>query len=250
MNDTSLQKRLTDALNLAVPPIAITFSNEPVDAPTPDAAVPAGCTFWELGSRQSLTTSAADHQFCSIGVHTHNLRDAVASQGSELETALGAMTGLGYVKPDEVAGIPVMAESYAYVNYSPLGDAKGPVSVVLVVADARQSLTLTEAVARVDGGAPPAMGRPACALIPQVANSGAAAASLGCCGARAYMDSLTDDIVLWGFPGERLEAYVEAIEILANANTVLSSFHTQRRRAVESGESPTVKDSLDALGSG
>ena len=26
------------------------------------------------------------------------------------------------------------------------------------------------------------------------------------------MDSLTDGIVLWGFPGERLEAYVEAIE--------------------------------------
>lgn len=64
------------------------------------------------------------------------------------------------------------------------------------------------------------------------------------------MDSLTDGIVLWGFPGARLEAYVEAVEVLAEANTVLSKFHTERRRAVESGASPTVKDSLDALGAG
>ena len=49
------------------------------------------------------------------------------------------------------------------------------------------------------------------------------------------------------FPGERIEAYVEAIEVLAKANTVLSKFHTERRLAVESGASPTVKDSLDAL---
>ena len=30
------------------------------------------------------------------------------------------------------------------------------------------------------------------------------------------------------------------------ANTFSSKFHTERRRAVESGTSPTVKDSLDA----
>ena len=250
MKDANLDQRLTSALSLTVPPLAIMFSNDPADAPAPEAPVPAGCSFWELGTRQRLTTSASDHRFCSVGVHTHNLRDAAASHGAELEVALGAMTGLGYVKPDEVASIPVMSESYRYVTYSPLADAKNPVSVVLVVADANRSLTLTEAVARVDGGAPPAMGRPACALVPHVANSGAAALSLGCCGARAYMDTLTDDIVLWGFPGERLEPYVEAIEILAKANTVLSRFHTERRRAVESGASPTVGDSLDALGAG
>ena len=35
----------------------------------------------------------------------------------------------------------------------------------------------------------PAMGRPACAVVPQAINSGQAALSLGCCGARAYLDS-------------------------------------------------------------
>ena len=38
----------------------------------------------------------------------------------------------------------------------------------------------------------------------------------------------------WGFPGERLEAYAEAVKALAKANTVLSKFHTERRQAVES----------------
>jgi len=108
-------------------------------------------------------------------------------------------------------------------------------------------LTLTEAVTRVDGQAPPAMGRPACALVPQVVNSGAAAASLGCCGARAYMDSLKSNIVLWGLPGDRLEQYVSTIETMSSANSILTNFHTKRREAIEGGQTPSVQDSLDAL---
>ena len=54
----------------------------------------------------------------------------------------------------------------------------------------------------------------------------------------------------WGFPGERLKAYAEAVKALAKANTVLSKFHTERRQAVESGASPTVKDSLNTLEAG
>jgi uncharacterized protein (DUF169 family) len=246
---TGLAQRLTDALHLNVSPVAITFSDEPQNAQPPSTPVPAGCSFWELGAKATVTTTAPDHQFCSIGVHTHNLANAVASHGSELETALGAMTGLGYVKANEVAAIPVMNKSHSHVTYRPLADTTGPISVVLIVADAAQSLTLTEAAARVDGASPPAMGRPACALIPQVVNSGTAAASLGCCGARAYLDSLSTGIVLWGFPGEQLESYVCEIETLASANTTLSQFHTKRRQAIEAGEAPTVSESLEALGS-
>ena len=158
-------------------------------------------------------------------MHTHNLQGAAASQGAELETALGAMTGLGYVTGDEVAQIPVMGKNHSNVTYGPLDEAQNQPTLVLVVADAAQSLTLTEAVTRVDGQAPPAMGRPACALVPQVVNSGAAAASLGCCGARAYMDSLKSNIVLWGLPGDRLEQYVSTIETMSSANSILWLSH-------------------------
>ncbi|HWB98408.1 MAG TPA: hypothetical protein VG672_16975, partial [Bryobacteraceae bacterium] len=93
----------------------------------------------------------------------------------------------------------------------------------------------------------PAMGRPACAVVPQVMNTGRAALSLGCCGARAYLDVLSDDVALFAIPGAKLAAYAERIATLSKANGILSQFHQIRRRSVESGESPTVKESLAAM---
>jgi hypothetical protein len=106
---------------------------------------------------------------------------------------------------------------------------------------------LSEALTRVDGATPLAMGRPACALIPQVRNSGRSAASLGCCGARSYLDMLNDDVALWGLFGEKLELYVNEIEAFAKANTVLSRFHQRRRADIESGSAPTVQESLNRI---
>jgi uncharacterized protein (DUF169 family) len=78
-------------------------------------------------------------------------------------------------------------------------------------------------------------------------NTGRAALSLGCCGARAYLDVLTDDVAVFAIPGDKLEAYTRRIESLAKANGVLSKFHSLRRHAVAGGETPTIKDSLAAL---
>jgi uncharacterized protein (DUF169 family) len=91
------------------------------------------------------------------------------------------------------------------------------------------------------------MGRPACAIVPQAYNTGRAALSLGCCGARAYLDELTDDVALWAVPGSKLELYVERIAALAQANAVLTTFHQVRRKDVEDGTSPTIKESLAAM---
>jgi len=99
----------------------------------------------------------------------------------------------------------------------------------------------------IEGGLPPAMGRPACAVIPQAANSGRSALSLGCCGARAYLDVLTDDIALYAIPGPSIAAFSERIEALSNANRILRKFHQIRRQEVEAGGTPTVKQSLAAL---
>jgi hypothetical protein len=72
-------------------------------------------------------------------------------------------------------------------------------------------------------------------------NTGRAALSLGCCGARAYLDGFTDDVALFAIPGAKLEAY-------AKANQVLSAFHQLRRREVEDGKTPTIQQWLLALG--
>jgi uncharacterized protein (DUF169 family) len=108
-------------------------------------------------------------------------------------------------------------------------------------------LILSEASQQVEGDLPPAMGRPACAIVPQAYNTGRAALSLGCCGARAYLDELTDDVALWAIPGSKLELYVERIAALAQANAVLTTFHQVRRKDVEDGKSPTIKESLAAM---
>lgn len=239
---------LVRSLALATRPVAVTFSRErPPDVREPSGPVPAGCSFWELGSRQTLATSAKHHEFCSIGIHTHNLANAPPSYQHELETALGAMQGLDYVRPAEVEALPVMALRNEHVVYGPLEDATKRPSVVLIFATAAQGLVLAEAVARVDGKTPPAMGRPACALIPQVLNSSQSGSSLGCCGARAYLDVLADDITVWGLLGERLEQYVLEVERLSKANSVLRRFHELRLAAIESGDAPTVEQSLQAL---
>ena len=78
-------------------------------------------------------------------------------------------------------------------------------------------------------------------------NTGRAALSLGCCGARAYLNNLTDDIAIFAIPGTKLEAYARRIEALTSANALLSKFHEIRRRDIGAGQSPTIRESLAAL---
>ena len=113
---------------------------------------------------------------------------------------------------------------------------------------------------------PPAMGRPACGVVPAVKNSGRAALSLGCrlcrffllaisttcvprlpCGARAYLDTLTPNLSLWALPGPRLAEYADRVAELSKANEVLTRFHKLRRKDVEAGGAPSVQQSLVRL---
>ena len=240
--------RLTAALELSLPPIAVAFHETvPEGVPEFDGSVPAGCVFWQEAAARTFATSARHHALCSIGIHTMNLSRAPASQPEELGAALEAMTGLDYVREEEVAAIPVLRREVGYAVYGPLADFPAEPDVVLLFADGRRGLVLSEALGRVDGGVPPAMGRPACAALPQAFNHGLAAMSLGCCGARAYLDALGDDTALWALPGSRLERYCEQIETFANANRTLSMFHERRRADVEAGMRPTVRESLQRL---
>ena len=239
---------LVASLELSLPPIAVALRDAmPDGVPEFDGSVPAGCVFWEEAARRTFATSAKHHALCSIGIHTMNLSDAPASQPDELGAALEAMMGLDYVREEEVAAIPVARRAARHALYGPLADFPTEPDVVLLFANSRQGLVLSEALARVDGGVPPAMGRPACAAVPQALNHGVAAMSLGCCGARAYLDALSDDVAMWALPGNRLERYCEQIAGFANANKTLAMFHERRRADVEAGMRPTVQESLQRL---
>lgn len=246
---SELAANLTASLKLAQPPVAVCFADSvPESVPLHTGTVPAGCRFWQDAATSTFATSAADHALCAIGVYTHNLESAPAQQ-IDLMDALGVFNDLGYVTPQDLPLIPVLGTQPKHVIYAPLAQSPLDPDVVLLVVDASQTLIVSEAVQQVEQQNAPAMGRPACAVIPQVMNTGRAALSLGCCGARAYLDVLTNDVALFALPGAKLFAYVERITALARANFVLARFHQLRRRDVAAGAVPTIKESLAALSS-
>lgn len=242
-----LSAALTSALTLKQSPIAVSLVDAvPDGVPAWSGSVPAGCRFWQEAASRTFATSARHHDLCAIGIHTHNLEATDASQ-ADLGTALKVFADLGYVRAEDIPQIPVLAKRPQFVVYGPLADSPIPPDVVLLFVDASQTLILSEASQQVEGGATPALGRPACAIVPQAVNSGRAALSLGCCGARAYLDVLTPDVALFAIPGAKLAAFTERVTALATANGILSKFHTLRRRDVEAGGRPSVADSLAAM---
>lgn len=242
-----LAARLTRSLTLADPPVAVCLADSvPAEVPRWTGAAPAGCFFWQEAGKGAFATEARDHESCAIGTFTHNLDTTAAHEGDRRD-ALKVFADLKYVTADDLAMIPVLATRPRVIVYAPLAATPLPPDVVLLLVRADQSLILSEASQSLEHGLPPAMGRPACAVVPQAKNTGRAALSLGCCGARAYLDVLTADKALYAIPGPRLVEYTARVEELASANGVLTSFHRVRRADVEAGKRPSVQDSLAAM---
>ena len=190
--------------------------------------------------------SPSQHDLCGVGIYTHNLEASPAAQ-KDLGDALKVFADLGYVREQDIPLIPVLKNRPQSVIYGPLSDVPLPPDVVLLFVNADQTLILSEASQQLEGGLPPAMGRPACAVMPQALNNNQTALSLGCCGARAYLDILTPGVAVYAIPGKKLEAFTERVAALAKANAVLTAFHTLRRKEVEAGKHPSVQESLAAM---
>jgi uncharacterized protein (DUF169 family) len=246
-NYAAIAETLTSCLGLRQHPVAICFSDSVPNGIEERAdRVPAGCRFWQDAATAAFATSASDHELCAIGVYTHHLQTSPAQQ-TDLMDALKVFSQLGYVREEDLPMIPVLETQPAYIIYAPLARSPLPPDVVLLFVNANQTLILSEAAQQVEHQNAPAMGRPACAVVPQVMNTGRAALSLGCCGARAYLDILTDSVALFAVPGEKLEVYTQRIEALTKANTVLSRFHKIRRGDIGAGHAPTIQESLKAM---
>jgi uncharacterized protein (DUF169 family) len=243
----AIARTLTDALSLKTPPIAVLLDAEAPGIAAFSGKAPAGCQFWQRAASGAFTTTTADHEACAIGTYTHGMESESAAHATDRGDALRVFAELGYVRPEDVPLIPALKRRVQRVTYAPLAETPSAPDVVLLFASAQQGLVVTEAVQQVDGGVPPALGRPACAVIAQAVDSGRAALSLGCCGARVYLDILTDDVALWALPGARLEEYASRIQGLAGANQLLTQFHQLRRKDVESGNVPSVRESLARL---
>jgi len=244
---SALAQALTDSLHLERPPVAVCFA-ETITAGVKQftGTVPAGCRFWQEAQSGVFATVASQHDLCALGMYTHNLETSRAAQ-QDLGDAFKVFSELGYVREQDLPLIPVLKNRPKVVVYGPLNQVPLPPDVVLLFANPDQTLLLSEASQQMEGGLPPAMGRPACAVVPHALNNNQTALSLGCCGARAYLDILTPSVAVYAVPGNKLEAFTERVAALATANAVLRAFHTLRRTDAEAGKHPSVQETLAAM---
>src|SRR5262245_14476848 len=224
---TSAQQ-LQDLLGLTSPPVAVSFrASAPANVPHATQAGPSSCTYWKRAADgQSFYTEASDHYNCPIGGYTHGV-DLPPAQMQELQGVVGTMVNLGYIRSEEVPGIPRRTERFGVAVYSPLDKATSQPDVVLIRGNARQVMLLEETVhaAGIDNGV--MMGRPTCAALPAAMSSGHAVASLGCIGNRVYTQ-LGDDELYFALPGKHVAAVVAKLEAIVNANRELEKYHRAR----------------------
>ncbi len=231
-------KLLQNLLGLKTAPIALTFrASAPADLPHVASAGPSGCSYWKRAAEgQTFYTEAADHYNCPIGTYTHGI-DMPPAQMQELQGVVSTMVSLGYLREEEVAGIPRREERFDVAVYGPLADAVEQPDVVLVRGNARQVMLLAEAAQAAGvNGTTPLMGRPTCAAIPLAMRTQHSVASLGCIGNRVYT-GLGDDELYLAVPGKHIAAVAGKLAAIVNANRELEKYHHARLQGVKTAES-------------
>jgi len=231
-----LEQKFREKLALKRRPVAVAFLDViPTSVAAFSGAMPSGCSFWRLAAEGSaFYTVPADHFNCAVGSYTHNI-PLSSEREKETEQTLGLMFQVGYIKPEEVPGIPRLAKTPAAILYSPLGattiDLKNSASAVLFACKPSAAMLLNEAAIRAGaGGATPAMGRPTCMGLPLALERGTQM-SLGCIGNRTYT-GLGDDELYVIIAGEDLERVAASLDEIVGANNALQEYAKGRRAEI------------------
>ena len=228
-----MSEQIQQLLNLQTVPVAVTFHHtRPDDVSRVEKTEASGCTYWRRAAEgKTFYTEAPDHYNCPIGCYTHNV-ELPDAQVEELENTLGLMGELGYISMEEVPGIPRREDPFKTAVYSPLTDATDTPDVVIISGTPRQMMLLMEAATAAGIGTENGvMGRPTCAVVPAVIQGGRSVSSLGCIGNRVYT-ALSDDDFYFAFPGEHIEALVEKLATIVDANQALAEYHQQRQAEI------------------
>ena len=233
MNVKHMAAKLSELLGLRVAPVAVAFrAAAPAGVGRVARAGPAGCAYWRWAAEgRVFYTEAADHYNCPVGSYTHGVT-LPADRARELEGVVGTMVGLQYIRMEEVQTLPRRAEPFGVAVYAPLADAPVDPDVVLVRGTARQIMLVAEAARAAGiGHDGPALGRPACSMIPEAMRAARGNTSLGCIGNRVYT-GLGDDELYFTVPGGRLDEVVLKLETIVHANRELEQYHEGRRQAL------------------
>jgi uncharacterized protein (DUF169 family) len=221
--------RLVELLGLERQPVAVAFRDSaPEGLERIEGSAVSGCTYWKLAAEgRTFFTEAADHYGCPVGSYTHGI-DLPEETAQELEGLVTTMVQLEYLDMDEVPDIPQRKETFSVALYAPLVDAVFDPDAVLISGTARQIMLLAEAARSAGIACDSSMvGRPTCAAIPAVMQSGRSATNLGCIGNRVYTE-IGDDELYFIVNGAKLDQVVDRLVVIVNANNELEKFHRAR----------------------
>src|SRR4030095_16645320 len=103
----ALEQRLSRNLGLARRRVAVAFREQPpAGVQAFSGGAPSGCSYWRIAAGGwTFYTVPADHYNCAIGSHTHNI-PLPPGRAPELDETLSFMAGIGYLKMEEIPGIP------------------------------------------------------------------------------------------------------------------------------------------------
>ena len=223
-----IERLLIERLGLERRPVGIAFPEAvPEGVPKFTGSEPAGCGFWRLAAGgQVFYTVPSDHYNCPIGSYTHNI-PLPADRQPELGQTLEFMTGIGYLRMEEVPGIPRLPRSPDFVLYAPLGKMPMDPEVVLVSGKPLSMMLLQEAVMRSGFiGGLPMLARPTCMAVP-AAKAGSLVAGTGCIGNRVYT-GVGDDELYVAVPGKDIARVSDEFDTIATANEKLMEYHQAR----------------------
>jgi uncharacterized protein (DUF169 family) len=223
-----LEQHLTGVLGLSRRPVAIAFrESAPPGVEAITGTQPSGCSFWRLAaSGRTFYTVPSDHYNCSVGSYTHNI-PLPKEREAELAGTLSLMVNVGYLRMEEVPGIPRLPTTPAVTIYAPLGFTPVDPDAVMIAGTPAKLMLLHEAATRAEKTPLPLLGRPTCMAIPAALTAGVAS-SLGCVGNRVYT-SVSDNEFYSVVAGRDLESVMAQLHTIVSANAELRTYHIQRR---------------------
>jgi uncharacterized protein (DUF169 family) len=223
---------LVSTLALDRPPVAIAFrQTAPAGVAKLEGVQPSSCSFWRLAAEgRSFFTEPADHYNCPVGSYTHNI-PLPPEREPELMQTLSLMSDIGYIRMEEVPGVPRLPQTPGAIVYSPLAAAPIEPDVVLIAGKPAKLMLLQEAATRAQLSASPMLGRPTCMAIPATVAGTAVVSSLGCVGNRIYT-GVSDDEFYTVVSAGALDAIVAQLGTIVAANATLTEYHQGRRASL------------------
>lgn len=237
MDCARIEQHLTMHLTLKHRPVAVTsLKTPPPGIDKYEGVQPSGCSFWKLASDgRAFYTVAADHYNCPIGSHTHNI-PLPAERARELDDTLRFMASVGYLRMDEVPGIPRLPETPGVIVYAPLAETPVDPDVVLFWGPPGKMMLLEEGAVRAGVEAlVNTLGRPTCMLVPAALLHGTVA-STGCIGNRVYT-GLDESDMYFAVPGRDLQRITDETAKITAANATLLNYHEGRKQQLTGAQS-------------